>query len=800
MPLNPLINQILQIREGKAEIFSEKDTRLKQWNSKITSLIEVNGHEFWSGVISSAHQNSIWNEIVSEANNLKQRIIDFTSEDGIFRLACNRAQRKYINIGAVGIMREGKSQFIATATNLGKWVLPRMDTAHPCTTTAINIIKGSSPDGKINIARIYYQTVDGIVKLFAKYFEELGEDPAKVTSHNIRTRNQLRNWCVANQTIDFPNDIASGKTEMQIMFEKYRVKIDDYVDKLIESSADQQYEDYDIEEIERGGAVGKLYFSSVSYYETPNSVDGSEVYTSFSTKEAKIFTDNFNIVGEDDVNNLQFLDTPGIGEQKVGIDTLLAEAITRDLDIVVGVRKFGAGTGAANPLGEKYLFNALRKSMAVWPKSKEWIFFILNAFPGATYNLFEISRDRIISNLKKIGEKNTSIKLEESHFTAIDLLNNRGLTINGYTDDNPIGRFLTFILETLIPRISEIDNDFYNRAEKEYLNIESSYKKLVDKVKSLRLPSYNDLSEAIEKHLQALHNALKGATPSITKITDCLDDDIADFTGNGENPDQMGLEVAKVFGLEDKFNSKEKLFELLSEKAGAEFKFHWYNHSEFSEYEFKRRALIQQMKKSLNDKIKWENATTSLNKAKEEAYTIFMTTGNLDKVVSSNVHNPSEWLDLFISLLEENGNYPHILSAFIGIRDYSINKEEELKKDIDEAIQRGYHYDKFEPWNFEKEDYTVKAFLESLYNIECATKNLLEDDLAKNKILSIATQISNVFNPLINCCALTLTNLGEKSKLRLEFENFFRAHGEIFVNDDDAIRQSLVEKCLNITK
>ena len=166
---------------------------------------------------------------------------------------------------------------------------------------------------------------------------------------------------------------------MQITFEKYRMNIGDYVGNLIESDEDPKYRDFEISEIEKGEEEGREYYSSVSYYESPGAVDGSEVYTSFSTKEAQIFTNDFNIVGEDDVNNIQFLDTPGIGEQKVDIDTILSRAITKDLDIVIGIRKIG-GEGAGSQLGEKYLFNALRKSINTWPKSKEWIYFILNSF------------------------------------------------------------------------------------------------------------------------------------------------------------------------------------------------------------------------------------------------------------------------------------------------------------------------------------------------------------------------------------------------------------------------------------
>ena len=115
-------------------------------------------------------------------------------------------------------------------------------------------------------------------------------------------------------------------------------------------------------------------------------------------------------------------------------------------------------------------------------------------------------------------------------------------------------------------------------------------------------------------------------------------------------------------------------------------------------------------------------------------------------------------------------------------------------------MQRGYHFDKFEPWNFEEVGNTINAFLESLYNIELATKSQIEEDFAKTKIPAILTRISNVFSPVLNSLVLTEDSQGKKKGTRAEFENFFMAHSEIFVNNDDEIKQSLVEKCKNVTK
>lgn len=798
MELSDLTAQIIKKREKKREVFGEKDSNLRLWSSRLNSLIELDSNAYWPEVIKCHEQEDKWSKILDAAQKLNRQIALFTSPKGDFTLAYNRAQRMWVNIGAVGIMREGKSEFIALATQLDKWVLPRKGTEHACTTAAINIINGKSPDGCEEVVRVFYHTVEEMVNIFRDFLVALGDDPEIISFEKIKTRAKFKEWCNSHIDMTFANKIAQGKTQLQLTFKEYRENVSEYIDRLIENKDDKEYDDYPIEDVKKGGVIGEKYYSSVSYYRSPSSKDGSEVFTSFATREAKVYT-NFNVAGDTNVTNIQFLDTPGVGEQKVGIEKLLKDAVIRDLDIVIGIRK--VGDGAANPLGEALLFNVLRESMATWPRANEWIYFILNAFPGTTYNQSQVSQKRIIDNLAIAGVDKSKIELEGDHFSTIDLLKNIEITENRFNDDNPLGHLLTHILTDFIPKIKDIDNDFYRIAEKEYNNIQQAYLSLVEDVKALRLPTFNNVSKTIDNHLEALHSALTKQTASINDITAGMHDQIISFCGKGEKPDFVGLEVAKVFGIEEKpFTSKEDLLQNLTTVADAEFRFAWNNRHEFQTYQLKRDALINTIKKSLFAKIDWSEASEALKNVKENVCRVYMQDGLLAKIVSEKDLEPFEWLDLFITQLDEEGEYPDLVNLFTQLKEYRIDAEQEMNQDVEDAAQKGFHFDDFGNWGFKKPENALRSFLESLLHIESATKNRIEEDMAANKVSKIETEISNVFHPVINSVILAQSGIAGKKPSRQQFEDFFRVHSKVFVNDTDTIKQGLVETCKRFCK
>lgn len=64
MSLALLTEKILSIREKKSEAFAKKNAQLRQWYSKVSSLLEINRHNHWPGIISDSRQETLWETIV----------------------------------------------------------------------------------------------------------------------------------------------------------------------------------------------------------------------------------------------------------------------------------------------------------------------------------------------------------------------------------------------------------------------------------------------------------------------------------------------------------------------------------------------------------------------------------------------------------------------------------------------------------------------------------------------------------------------------------------------------------------
>lgn len=800
MPISTLTRQIVQAREQRKGTFIEKKAKLDLWKGRLTNLIGLEEEPLWDEIVNSINSNEEWSTLLGKAKELKKNIDTFTAETGDFTLAYARATRDYVNIGAVGIYREGKSEFVANATQLrSAWIIPRQATNHACTTAPINIVNGSSKDGKHEFVRVYYYTVKQMVELFSDYIEELGENPDIIKCENISTRVQLTNWCRTNENMTFQNPIAENKTELQKKFQLYRKKIDCYVGRLVESESDTKYEDYSISEIEKGETRASEYYSSVSYYRTPNDIDQHEVYTSFATKKAQVFT-AFGVGEEPNVDGIQFLDTPGIGEHKVGIEKLLKRAVSKDLDIIIGVRKIGPNTN--NDQEQQMLLNVIRGSMATWKDAKEWIYFLLNAFPGATNNHAKTTSEGIVESLSIPGVGGKSISIAKSHFVAIDLKNNKELTPKGYDGNNPIGRFLSSILETFIPKIKTIDDGFYNLADAQYDAIEKAYGSLQKLVLAINLPTYTNVTEQIKSRFKSIDAAFKeqGMLAALAQIKSGLKDNISEFCGMGEgSSDPVGAEVAKVFGVTcPSKDSFDKLVEVIANKHKEAFEFEWETNNEFLMYQELKSKLIKSMRDSILSKIDWNSACNALQTAKTKFCEILMDEGRLRGVVNSEAEPSSEeWIDLFISLLKTEGGYNNLVEIFENLRDYKIDLVKELYGDIDRILRVSSRHDKFDGKSFEEPDDAMYAFISSLYNIELVTKQITLKTLASDKVSTISASYNKVFDQAFDI----VSTKGKHGHLAYDqFADFYRNHSYLLADSELEQRQGLVDTCKLICK
>lgn len=441
--LSEYTSLIVKQRDSKKNEFSSMSNELKKMQSLVENVKNLSTNNAWSRVISKIHDEELWERIYEKTLNLEKELVPFVSENGTFTIAKGRIDRDYVNVGAIGITREGKSEFTATTTNLDAWALPRRE-GKPCTTAPVNVINGASKDRKSQFIRVYYNTVSDMAVLFHSFLMELGDTNDESTLLKIKTRLQLAEWVKTNRDrID--NDPTIGKRNLgskKISFFEYLDNLPKYINRLIENEDDLKYEDYELSDIEHGRDLdkSKRYYSSVSYYSGPAGTE--KLYTSFSTKKAEVYT-SFDIDGED-VSNLQFLDTPGIGEQKPGLKSILSEAITTQLDIILIIRAVNPNKTNTSDLED--LIDSIRTRLTGKSHARESLFFVLNMWDDsaiiASYKDGVDERDFIIKRLNQLQDTD-SISLPENHFRMIRVPSQVELLQDGNTNDNnPIGKFL----------------------------------------------------------------------------------------------------------------------------------------------------------------------------------------------------------------------------------------------------------------------------------------------------------------------------------------------------------------------
>ena len=394
--LSDLTAKIVEVRKESRSKFVEKEKRLLKIKEVLSIIQDTSASSLWATIVSENGIQQEWNELQNKYNSFKIKYQDFMSDTGLFYLAKSRADRTYVNVGTVGVTQEGKSEFNSKITNLDRRILPIGGGALSCTTARINIINGNSPDGKSDIVRVHYYSVNEFANLIYSYLLELGaSNDSYKDLCTIKTKNMLKIWINQNRhEIELSTEIGkgnlSGRKDALLKYFKNE-NIDQYIDRL-----DNSYDDYTFDELKENKDRAEKYYSSVSYFLNPD--DKEPKFTSYATKKAEVFH-SFKVGNEDPINNLQFLDTPGIGEDKPGLEKILAKSVSADLDIIMVIR--AARSDVQGDPTRTLLIPQLRSLLHKRPKSQQSLYFILNAWDQASPDTGEMEKK---SNKKSVRD------------------------------------------------------------------------------------------------------------------------------------------------------------------------------------------------------------------------------------------------------------------------------------------------------------------------------------------------------------------------------------------------------------
>lgn len=814
-PLSVAADQIVENRRTQAKQFITKRQQLKSISETVDSLIEISCSKIWADIMSqNQEREKLWSTISPELIQLRDNLSNALTE-GAFNSAYSRATRTYVNIGAVGIKREGKSSFIRNATSLDEWLIPNRGGDDPCTTAPINIINGELLDSKgakvSNVARVHYYSVPELCEYLNLYIQELGGADKYHIGTEVKTREKFKQICLelhpnCNKDPHFGNgDIENKKT-----FLKYLQHAPNYADSLLEYEYDNEgnikrdengmpvttaesYIDYKIEDILLKGETGQKYYSSVSYYTSPGSSE--EVYSSFATKFAEIAT-SFNI-GNSPVYNIQFLDTPGIGESKAGIEQTMSDAITAKLDAVIVV----AAVGNSKSDGDKNkLVNLLRVKLTEKSNVANWLFYALNIFQdNVNPESIKKAKDNIIESLT-IAQDSNPIHLKDSHFRYMDLKNRCGLNEKKkVTSQDPVNPFVLEILTELIPNITNIDLGFFRDGKAQYNAIIEKWKDLKANLEALSaiLPS-TDTSIKVEKIIEELGKALASKVEWNNILETTIKPNLEPF--KQETPGKYVLKVLEMDGANTDFNDRSHdnlvAFCTANIKHLNQYSFresHYNQNISFMDYTSRKIALQTELIDAVGKLIKEEEAITLLNQFKNSLREVFLKEGRLEFIES----DVAFWWRSVADYMKKQQVCPKLEKRFRDIANLSIRAKEQLSGTITKTIQESLWHDDFggknQGFRFNEYIEALTSFVRSLLVLEQYSKDLIEIEVFDKEIKNIQNNITTTLDRISEIC--NSTDSIENAETRNELRAFYNMHlDEVLKNDSTAAISAVVSR------
>jgi hypothetical protein len=796
MPLSDLTSKIVQARDSKKTDFRTMKNNLNNIENVLKHISSLCSDDIWLSLINDSNCSELWTTITKKAEELSESVTPFIAPNGDFTIAYNRANREFVNVGAIGITREGKSEYIARTTQLGEWLLPRRTANQPCTTAPINIINGPSKDNKENFVRIHFFTVSEMIEQLRNFVSELGGN-RDIIPNNISTKDQLKKW-IEKHKIEVDEDLSNRVSKEDLskkneFIEGYFSHADQYVDLLVEepSAGHQYYKDLLIDQINQGGKDGELYYSSVSYYKRPNAPTTEKSYKSYATKLAEVYT-QFNVANEQ-VSNIQFLDTPGIGEQKVGIERALSDTVAMNLDVIIVVKSVRNELNNQDA-NRNTLITLLRDRLNNKDHAPKSVYFLLNMWENVGYEEGTAEKN----NLKKLlqsGYRSSAIRLEDNQFRMINIVDNYEVVpqdeIN-YSD--PLGRYLSDIFNAIIPRISRIDEDYFCKTEAEYKKISEAYKDLKSRMRTLenKLPSL-DISDIVDDTLASLHEALNVVTSREIHIDGGIDYSIQKFCEQNagillsktiDSPSE-GFTDIEDYKQIDKF-CKEHQDALAKHYSKSDFN----SFMGFQQYEGFKIELCDQIISTIYNCINTEQAELELKETKDVIANVFITKGKLGFV--SN--DPSKWWQEMAQLLSDENADESLIQVFSNLGKFFIDYKEALKPKLVEIIRKCKHCDDFgnpKTFNFQEYESALRAIVHSLLHIEQTVQDAVEESVVKRDIKSLISTFENTITNLMRAVSLPKNNQLLESRKALV--RFYKKHAnEIFVGDNEAAKRALI--------
>ena len=780
----------------------------KNWIDSIVAFLEVYDSD-WNGILwdSGEATASRWDEIRPKIDEFKSKIYNLIETDkeneGSLTEAYARASRSYLNLGSIGPWRRGKSEFIARMTQLDSWIVPRSK-LDKCTGTTINIINdkyySSSEDneGKDNVALIYHYTVKEMCAILNQYFVYLDID-LQVTAN---TPAEFKAFCDSNRRKILHIERQVGKKGFKDTLDEYIQNVDEYYkdldgEVLIISNLDTEQSK-------------RVYRPCVSYRKTPDNIGTEVSYKVLATKKAIVYT-HFKLL-DTEVGKIQIVDTPGLGEKRIGVDEALEKALKKDLDIAIGLGK------VAPAIDDEDLVQQFHEKLKIELKGRkpeDWLFYLFNVWSTAA----DIDKDVVTTVKRKILEdlrvpvskeniNYPGITIQEDHQAFIDCRNDFSLV--GYnedgtldmSDDKGIEPFIKHVLEQMVTSIQGVDEAFYAKAKTDYEDVKTFHSELVSELNGLSLKNYN-MFNIIDDQIVALHKELHSFQK--INIVESIQNNIQ---GLQSEPTGMALlssfvedtsmdeKKLKGFGGDDSRSIQfiyERLKPIWEQSTNQLTEGQYDGNREFNVYSERKKDLFNKMKRDIANRIDEHDAIEKVRQRKEEFAQVFLSVG-LMRYILPNSSPETFYEDICEELEKQETSYGNLINLFSKFNDFEVTIKDDIRALLDATLTSCLHDDDFGNDGFTTYESAVKSFIHSLFFIEQSIKDSVGESGS-----SISRVILNQSKKFNNEC-LDLASITDKmemgqSPLRNELHVLYDEYKDkFFVDDESTVKQGIVDR------
>lgn len=824
--IEQLINKAVKARETKRHDYDNLLCDIQAWHKYANYINDtfVN-NELWKSLISQSNQNTQtkWREILDLLRDkdkgdgqiekglfsLLEDLGDGDKKLGLFTTAYHRINRPYVNIGVVGAFRQGKSTLLSqliqpSSSNItSNTLFPTNNGANPCTGAPVNYINKDYRGNQNPTAVVVYHSVKSFSANINKYLEECGLSWDPIIINDNLTLDDLIRYC-KNNTDNALKILNAQSNTLQGTLKNIILNYQKYIGLI-----NKEEEAIDIST----SAGMESFYDKITF----NFGGRANNYAVYAVEEVNVYV-RFKVDGKE-VGEIQFLDTPGVGENRVGIDETLKNKLQNDIDTVIAIE--AAHTGEVNFDALNGFHTSLKENYG--EQQSNFIYYIINDQTN--------SDERLVSDAYKRAFKEgietlpKPIRLNKNHKLVVDCKNNKVYnyqeTPNGEvirlaleSEDN-CQRVLYSIIENLAHNINEIDDVFNGKAKALYDSVKTKINDLKLLVKFIQLGQRSNYSE-ITMTMRKLNGELVDL--ALNPITEDIKFDVKKYADENEcgssvlnailsyfdeakinKPgasftDVQKKEVIKKVSSNRELAEKTKAFKESSygimNKKGPCTSEEYGDWHEFEIYSKIKKKLYEEIVRCVKERIKVEPVLNSLKKVQTTVYEVFRKPCYLGFVCDSSKSN-EEWYKTLMEMLDD----VDLQKVFKDFFEYDAKgKMFSFIEDniITSTIRPFMHRDDFNGSNFKTITEANYSLLGSLFMIEYIIKEALRDEED-----CVIKKLKDTIDLDFNAVKTNVLNSANPNQLQLSdfvarnYDRILLCSGD---NDDDLRKRSLVEQ------